>query len=128
MMRYTLQTSVLISLLIVAAAAPVKAFETAEIELTDGSVLYGEIISMAGGIYTVRSGAIGTLQIDQSRIRSMKTKGAPSGGGDVGSQVKALQERMVSDGDIIDLIRSLQNDSDFQEILQDPLRIGRAHV
>jgi hypothetical protein len=34
--------------------------------------------------------------------------------------VKSLQDKMMNDGEIMDMIKSLQNDRDFQKILEDP--------
>jgi Tfp pilus assembly ATPase PilU len=37
-----------------------------------------------------------------------------------GGEVSSLQEKMMSDKEIMSLIQSLQNDSEFQRILEDP--------
>jgi len=110
---------ILVILALAAAAAVVNAAETREIELTDGSVITGEVVSLSGGIYTVRSATLGTLRIEESKVRVIRLQGsaAPS---DVGGQVKSLEDKMLGDSDIMDTIRTLQNDPDLQKILQDP--------
>ena len=112
--------SVILAFLVLAAAATlVNAAETREIELTDGSVITGEVVSLSEGIYTVRSAMLGTLRIEASNIRIIRLQGsaAPS---DAGGQVKSLEDKMLGDSEIMDSIRALQNDPDFQKILQDP--------
>jgi hypothetical protein len=98
------------------------------IELSDGSVIRGEIVSYSRGVYTVRSENLGTLTVEGSKIRSIKkeTSGAPgdqptgSGRIPINDQVKALQELMAGDQNIMKSIESLNNDPDFQTVLADP--------
>lgn len=94
------------------------ASETRQIELTDGSVISGEIVSLSKGVYTVRSGALGTIRIRESKIRTFRTKGP--GREDIGDQVKSVEQKMMGDADIINMVKSLQSDPDFQKILKDP--------
>ena len=112
--------SVILLFLVSAAAATLtNATETREIELTDGSVITGEVVSLSGGIYTVRSGMLGTLRIEASKIRVIRLQGTASPS-DGGGQVKSLEDKMLGDSEIMDTIRALQNDPDLQKILQDP--------
>jgi hypothetical protein len=101
------------------AAAAANAAETREIELTDGSVITGEVLSLSRGIYTVRSATLGTLRIEASDIRVIRLKGSAAPG-DVGGRVRSLEDKMLGDREIMDAIRALQNDPDIQKILQDP--------
>ena len=111
--------SVILAILAFSAATNLNAAETREIELTDGSVITGEVVSLSGGVYTVRSAALGTLRIEASKIRAIRLRGsaAPS---DAGGQVRSLEDKMLGDSEIMDLIQALQNDPDLQKILQDP--------
>jgi hypothetical protein len=102
------------------AAAVVTAAETREIELTDGSVITGEIVSLSEGIYTVRSDTLGTLRIEGSKIRVIRMQGSAASQNNAGNQVKSLEDRMLADGEIMDMIHALQNDPDLQKALQDP--------
>ena len=88
--------------------------EIKEFELKDGSVIYGEIVSFSGGTFTVRSKSFGTVEIDESKIRAIRSVGVK------GDQIKQLQQRMISDEEVVQMILSLQNDPDVQTILQDP--------
>jgi len=101
------------------AATRVNAAETREIELTDGSVITGEVVSLSGGIYTIRSTTLGTLRLEASKVRVIRMQGS-SAQGDVGGRVKSLEQKMLGDNEIMDVIRALQNDPDLQKILHDP--------
>ncbi len=98
----------------------VNAAKIREIELIDGSVITGEVVSLSGGVYTIRSAALGTIRVEESKVRTIRTKGSSGTTGETGGQLKSLQEKMMSDGQVMNTIQSLQNDPDFQRILEDP--------
>lgn len=106
----------------------VFAGELREIELIDGSVIFGEIVSFSNGVYTLKSGGLGTVQINESKIRVIRLKSHSAPAGElaapsdtpVSTQVQALQKLMMNDKDIMSVILSLLNDPDFQKILEDP--------
>ena len=101
------------------AAAVANAAETREIELADGSVISGEVVSLSGGIYTVRSATLGTLRIEASKIRVIRLQGTAAPG-DARGQLKSLEDKMLGDSEIMDAVRALQSDPDLQKVLQDP--------
>lgn len=102
--------------------------EVREVELKDGSVICGEIVSFKGGIYTLKSSTLGTVKIEESKIRvirfkpSVKTKGKQRNSAQTSSkaQVQALQQLMMGDKEIVSMILSLLNDPEVQKILEDP--------
>jgi len=99
-----------------------------EIELVDGGIIFGEIISHNDGVYTVRSNSLGTLKVKESEIRLIRLKsgsstvkeivGAP--GGSVTPDIQAFQKSMMNDKEIMGLVLSLQKDPKMQELLKDP--------
>ena len=99
----------------------------AELELIDGSVLSGEVISFREGVYTVRSTSLGTIEINESQIRVIRVKPSESATGktvrptntSIDNELKILEESITSDQQIMQMIISLQNDPDIQELLQD---------
>ena len=110
---------ILVCLALAVTAAKANAAETRDIELTDGSVITGEVVSLSGGIFTIRSATLGTLRIEASKVRIIRLQGSAAPG-DAGGQVKSLEDKMLGDSEIMETIRSLQNDPDLQQILQDP--------
>jgi hypothetical protein len=118
--RPYMKSFILMFLVIAAAATVVNGAEISEIELNDGSVITGEIDSFSGGVYTVRSAALGTIQIEESKIRTIRKKSATGTARDTAGQIKSFQDKMLDDPETMQMIQSLQNDPDFQNILQDP--------
>ena len=95
--------------------------EQKQIELVDGSVISGEILSLKEGFYTIRSVSLGTLRVEESRvsvIRSLSGRDVQKSGAQ--SELDALIKIMLNDKAVMDLIHSLQNDPEFQKILNDP--------
>ena len=88
-----------------------------QVELDDGSVIYGEIISMEGNILLMKSDALGTVKIDASKIRNMRMK---LGSGGEGAGIRDLRQSLMNDPKILEKIFSLQDDPEVQAILQDP--------
>lgn len=110
---------VLVILALAASAIAANAGQVRQIELVDGSVITGEVLSLSGGIYTIRSATLGTLRIKASDIRVIRTKG-PALRSEVRGQGMTLQEGMPDDTEILSLMHALQNDPDLQKLLQDP--------
>lgn len=104
--------------------------EPRTIELVDGSVLVGEIVTVDNGTYTVHTGALGTIAVKDADIVAIHSKEATlrpnTSAESIGSQqqgaqaLKAVQERMLQDPGIVNALNVLKDDSEFQQILQDP--------
>jgi hypothetical protein len=102
--------------------------EIRRIELTDGSIIYGHIVSVNEGVYAIKSESLGLIQLEESRIRAIRF-GSPEdvrGNQDrpyqnlQNAKIQILQQSMMSDPEIMKMIMSLQNDPNFQEVLKDP--------
>ena len=115
-----MKSFILIFIFLAAFATLVNGAEIREIELTDGSVIAGEIVSLSGDVYTVRSATLGTIKIEESKVRAIRKKTATGAPGDLAGQIKSFQDKILSNPEIMTMIQSLQNDPDFQAILQDP--------
>lgn len=107
-------------MVLIAALPVVMAADTREIELTDGSIIAGEIVSMSHGVYTVMSATLGTVHLEASKIRTIRRKGHAGTVGDAGGQIKSLQDKMMDSEEMMQMVRTLQHDPDFQRILKDP--------
>lgn len=119
---------ILVSIVLITLCGPATAGSRGEMELTDGSVIYGEIISLNSGVYTIRSSTMGVLKIDQSKIREIRfgsfsvdnepSASLPKEG--VHSEMEAIQRSLLGNEEILSMILGLQEDPEFQKILNDP--------
>jgi hypothetical protein len=106
-------------------AGNADAGEVREIELTDGSVISGEVLSLSSGIYTVRSGSLGIVKLEESKVRTIRSKTPsldpqPAQSSSSPGQIQSLEQKMISDKEIMGLIQSLQDDPEFKNMLEDP--------
>jgi exopolysaccharide biosynthesis protein len=90
-----------------------------EIELRDGSIITGDVVSLSNGIYTIRSESLGTVKIEESKVNVIRQRSSTSSQGASG-EAKSLQNKMMNDQEIMGMIQSLQNDPEFKKILEDP--------
>ena len=99
-----------------------------EIELIDGSLIRGEIVSFKEGVYTLRSKAIGSIEINESKIRAIRFTSDETGhkaayratDGPTSAESEDLQHELLNNEKILPILLSLQNDPEIQEILNDP--------
>jgi len=103
-----------------------QAGEVKEIVLKDGSVVTGEVMSLSNGIYTIKSDILGTIKLEESKVRAIRERSAsPSvalstNSSSTAGEAKSLQEKMMSDKEVMSLIQSLQNDPEFKKLMEDP--------
>jgi hypothetical protein len=98
----------------------VRASELREIELNDGTVITGEVVSLSKDVYTIRSSSLGTLKIKGSNIRAIRTKALGDSPVAAGERVRSLQGEITGDAEIMSLIMTLESDQDLKAILSDP--------
>jgi len=121
------RSAIFIPLLTVIFISAVSAAEIGEVELIDGSVICGEIISSKGGIYTLKSDTLGAVKIEGSKIRAINFKPSfkpnpkdretmPTS---AEAQVRVLKQLLMGDQEILRMILSLLNDPDIQGIVED---------
>lgn len=105
-----------------------SADDMSRLELTDGSIIVGEVLGMSGGVYSVRSPTLGTISIESSRIRSLSNAdpaatpvaSLANPGARYGADIDALQRQMVGNPDLMQMIVGLQNDAALQRAMADP--------
>lgn len=85
------------------------------IELLDGTVLQGKVLSFDGSSYEIATPGLGTVRVEASKVRNIQMDGASPGGVDP----KDLKNRMLMNPEAMRMIMGLQNDPDVQEVLQD---------
>jgi hypothetical protein len=110
-------------------AQDVYAGESSVIELSDGSIISGEVVSFDGSTWTIKSASMGTLKIEAAKVVSIRSQTtgsqAPVGGASTGNQVntadiQAMQQEIMANEQIMAMIMNLQDDPEIQAIFQDP--------
>lgn len=102
--------------------AVVHAGEVREIVLVDNSVIVGELVSLEKGIYKIKTKSLGILEVEEEKIKRIGSKSDLMAGQVTKSgqqEILAKQQRMITNGSVMQQILNLENDPDFQEILQD---------
>jgi hypothetical protein len=119
----------------VALAADLTRFE-----LDDGSVIVGEPLTLADGVYRIRTPALGMISVDASRVRSMvraesadaaaaAARGSsPTAGLEpqaaLSADIQSIQRGLVGDRGVMESIMALQRDPELQAVLADPELMG----
>lgn len=123
--------------LLVLAGLPAGAGPLREVELEDGSVLQAEVVAMKDGVYTLKSEAMGQINVDESAIRAIRSPGsakaptptpesraaappASPGQPDVEEMRQSMMGNVLSNPNLMGMIFALRNDPQVQEVLQDP--------
>lgn len=103
--------------------------EISTIELRDGSVISGEVVSFDGNTWVIKSGSMGTLKVDGAKVVSIRSKtttdqeaavGLSSGNTVNTPDLQALQQEIMANEQVMAMIMNLQDDPEIQAILQDP--------
>jgi len=103
--------------------------ESSVVELKDGSIISGEVVSFDGSTWIIQSASMGRLEIEAAKvvsIRSQTTKSRqPTTGASTGNQVdmdqmQSMQQSIMANEQLMTMIMTLQNDPEVQAILQDP--------
>ena len=98
------------------------------IELIDGGVIHGRIVSQQDGRYLIQTDTLGTVTVDEGKIRVIRINHGPSPESAPTNpplqaspkDVQDLQKSIMENETIMQKVLSLQNDPRMQEILQDP--------
>jgi hypothetical protein len=101
------------------------AAEIKEIVLKDGSIITGEVVSLNNGIYTVKSDILGIIKLEEFKVRAIQEKSSSgntnaSSSNSTAGEAQSLQQKMMSDKEVMSMIQSLQNDPEFKKLLEDP--------
>jgi hypothetical protein len=112
-------------------ASSVFAAEVREVYLNDGTMVVGEIVSFESDVYTIRSNSAGIVHVDDADIKVIRSKvNAPAtettalsdsaGTSPDPAMIQSLQTEMQNNEQVMESIRSLQNDPVFQEAIKNP--------
>jgi hypothetical protein len=105
----------------VSTSASAYAGEIQRVELSDGSVVKAEVVSMHDGVYTFKSPALGKFSVDAKQIKSISSSSIPtSPAGSGNTNFKQLQSSLMTNPETKNLIAGLQDDPDMKAVLSDP--------
>lgn len=102
--------------------------QTREIELTDGSIVVGEILAADPGAYTVKSRRLGVIQLKDTDIVNIRATGSeprpPAPTGHVPSPsaegIASLQNKILNSPRLLQSVKALAGEPDVQALLRDP--------
>ncbi|MBI5415739.1 MAG: hypothetical protein HZA29_02880 [Candidatus Omnitrophica bacterium] len=97
------------------------------ITLKDGSVIKGNVLQLADGVYTLETDNLGKVNVAESEIVSITAESAPApqDTGNVESasfkgQAQEIQTSLLSDPDVMTEIQSIMQDPEIRGVLSDP--------
>jgi len=111
----------LVGCLGLARAAPLD-----QLELQDGSVIAGELLGVANGVYRLRSPILGTVEVNAAQVRALRPAGAApptaatADSAATSAALARLQARLEADPALMQQVLALQNDPTVRQALADP--------
>jgi len=100
--------------------------QASRIELTDGSVINGEIISLSDGVYTINTSSLGQMKLEGAKVSKIETVNPLSNNPASGtqnlsqSQVESYGKTLMEDPKNAAIVTELATDNQFQELAKDP--------
>jgi hypothetical protein len=109
--------SVILIILFGLSVGHVAAGDDQVIELNDGSVIFGKIVTLEEDVYTIKSVDLGMVRVERSKIRAIRPR---SNTESTGEQLKVIEQRMMNDDEILTMLLALESDPAFKELMEDP--------
>lgn len=110
--------------------------QDSRIELNDGGVIKGEVLSFTDGAYTVDSTTLGKVTIPAYKIRKIEMPGQASeapgnlpiipGTASLKTKIDQVHGEITNNPEMMKAVNSLANDPHFQEALKDPQLVTAA--
>lgn len=104
------------------ATVTVEAGQLQDIELSDGSVVRAEVVSMDSGTYVLRSETLGRIEMPAAKISSISSGKVAQQANAVSPttvQIDGIRKSIINDPEAMNKIQSLQGDPVVQNILND---------
>lgn len=90
------------------------------VELVDGTIINGEVISMTNARYIIRSPTLGQIELPQSSIRTIQPTGNTAPSSSANEDIQVIQQQIVASPELMQLVTVLMSDPEIQKALKDP--------
>jgi hypothetical protein len=104
--------------------------QVSRIELTDGSVVKGEVTSFTNGSYTISTASLGEIKVDAGKIAKIESmeSALPNSSFNPGaqlnnltpSQINSYSQKIMSNPDNAAVVRNLANNPQVRKLAEDP--------
>jgi len=96
--------------------------QASKIQLTDGSVINGEIISLSEGIYTINTPSLGQIKLEGTKVSKIETGNSAISQAEnlTQSKVESYGKTLMEDPKNAAIVTELAADHQFQELAKDP--------
>ncbi len=117
----------LLFIILLGFACPLYAQPAKVITLKDGSVIKGNVLQLADGVYTLETGNLGKITVPEAEIVSIAAESVPAAP-DTGNtasaslkgQVQEMQTSLLSDPEVMTEIQNIMQDPEIRGVLSDP--------
>ena len=96
--------------------------QLSKIELTDGSVINGEIVSYLNGVYTINTATVGEIKVGGEKVAKIESAKDNS----VDSQVSAYGQKLMKNQENAVILAGLASNFGLQEMAKDPQVLSAA--
>jgi hypothetical protein len=103
------------------------------ITLADGSRIWGDVVSLSDGVYTIRTESLGTIQLPAAKVSAIGSAASASAAdgaslssvtsavsAGAGEAIDALTSGIMSNTEMLGSIMKLQSDPQMRAVLADP--------
>ena len=120
---------VIFCLFFTALSAVAYCGQASRIELADGSVVNGEVVSFIDGIYTIKTGTIGEIKVEAAKISKIESANLPALNPPIGStqannltpsQIDKYKQEVMSKPGNMAIVTGLATNPAIQDMVKDP--------
>ena len=125
-----MKKAIIFCVLILASAVAGYCGQTSRIELTDGSVINGEVVSFLNGTYTINTANFGQITVDAAKVSKIESLSAipavaqtglsAQTGMPISAQINAYKEKVMNNPEGAAVMTGLAGNPQIQELAKDP--------
>jgi hypothetical protein len=107
-----LKRIIVFGLFFLTLSAAVYCAQASRIELSDGSVINGEITSYINGVYTINSKTFGEIKLESAKVSKIESVNPPG--------IEDYRQKVMNNPQNAAVITGLAADPQIQELVKDP--------